>query len=308
MGLPNFFIIGAPKCGTTTLYEWLGKHPQVHAPHKEPGFFSQDLEATAHLPTHIPTLQAYEAIFQTCDPKVLISGEATPKYLYSNHALQTIALLRPDAKIIICLRNPVDLVISFHNQKFREGVENEKDFMKAWRRAFDTSGQIKSEAATIDGKINYYFWGAFGRHIQRVFDIFPQEQIIILTLEEIQLHPETTYARMLEFLRVDHDGRKEFPASNIGYKIKRPALHRAVRRLKKFSAPALRHLHELRGGQGLGVLKLLNRYNTEAGSYSRDIAQEVRVELQQVFADDLDLAVGFLQGRVLVNRDEIDHT
>lgn len=301
MGMPDFFIIGAPKCGTTTLYDWLGEHPQVHAPHKEPCFFSQDLESTAHLPTHIATLEAYKSIFDTDNPNVLISGEATPKYLYSDGALDQISQLRPDAKIIICLRNPVDLVISFHNQKFREGAEPEKDFVKAWRRTVDPTGQIMCHAPTVGGHINYFFWGAFGVRLQRVFHIFPTEQVLLITLGQIKSDPKTTYDNILAFLGIHNDGREDFPASNTGLKIHRPYLHRSAILLKGKFAPVVRYLHKLRGGRGLGVLKILNRYNTAPGDYRSDVSKEVRDEIQQVFESDSKLAEAFLQGRILVS-------
>ena len=299
MGMPDFFIIGAPKCGTTTLYDWLGQHPQVHAPHKEPCFFSQDLESTAHLPTHIPTLEAYKSIFDIDNPNVLISGEATPKYLYSDEALDQISHLRPDAKIIICLRDPVDLVISFHNQKFREGVEPEKDFVKAWRRSVDRTGKIICHTSTAGGHINYFFWGAIGVRLQRVFEIFPTEQVLLVTLGEIKSDPKTTYDNILAFLGIRNDGRKDFSASNTGFKIQRPYLHRSAILLKGKFAPVVRYLHKLRGGRGLGVLKILNLYNTAPGDYRSDVPEEVRDEIQHVFECDSKFAEIFLQEQVL---------
>jgi hypothetical protein len=95
--LPDFFIIGAPKCGTTTLYDWLGQHPEVNAPHKEPCFFSQDIFPTASLPTHIPSLHDYAEIFDFKTPTQHISGEATPKYLYSDMALNELTGVRSSA-------------------------------------------------------------------------------------------------------------------------------------------------------------------------------------------------------------------
>lgn len=302
MSLPDFFIVGAPKCGTTTLYDWLAQHPQAHAPHKEPCFFSQDLESTDHLSTHIPTLEAYEAIFHTDDANVLVSGEATPKYLYSDHALDQIARLRSDAKIIVCLRDPVDLVISFHNQKFREGVETEKDFIKAWRRVVDPSGQVASYASMIHGKINYFFWGAFGKRLQRLFQIFPEKQVLIVTMNELKTDPRTTYVKTLNFLGLDDDGRVDFDASNVGYQIKWPKLHKIAIQIKRHSDPVLRYLKQIRGGKGLGVLKFLNRYNTVKGNYACDVSKEFRDEMYKVFAEDLKLAESFLQGRLLVRR------
>lgn len=290
MGLPDFFIIGAPKCGTTTIYDWLGQHPEVHAPHKEPCFFSQDIFPTASLPTHISSLTEYVEIFKFVMPTQRLRGEATPKYLYSDMALEQIKRLCPNARIIVCLRDPVDLVISLHSQKFREGEEPEQDFVKAWRRTVDATGQVKSQAPTFRGQTNYLFWGLFGWRLQKLYDVFSDEQIFITTINEIQENPNLIYANLVKFLGIDHDGRTNFNASNVGYKIKRPLLHKIAVNLRHFSSPVLSRITKFRGGRGLGLLKLLNQFNNEKGTYSTGVPEEVRHEIKRTLSNDTVIA------------------
>ena len=300
MGLPDFFIIGAPKCGTTTLYDSLGQHPQVHAPRKEPGFFSQDLEPTAHLPTHIPTLEAYEAIFASDDPNVRVSGEATPKYLYSDAALDRIAQLRPDARIIVCLRDPVHLAISFHAQKVREGTERETDFTRAWARARRPGKAAGlSMEPWLDGRINYAFWAAYGRRLEQVFARFPQDNVRIYTLSDLKQDPEGTFRNLCRFLGISEDHRISLHASNTGYQLRSPRVHLAMIAVKRRMRPVLRLVARIRGREGLGLMRWILRFNSSSGSYASEVPAKLKDEMSRGLAEDCALAQRLLKGKQL---------
>lgn len=300
MSIPDFFIIGAPKCGTTTLYDWLRQHPQVHAPHKEPGFFSQDLESTAHQPTHISTLEVYESIFASGNPNIRVSGEATPRYLYSDAALDQIARLRPDAKIIICLRDPVDLAISFHNQKVREGVESETDFARAWARGGTTdNAAIQSMEPWLDGRINYAFWAAYGRRLEQVFARFPCENIRIYTIPELKQAPRSTFRDICRFLDISENHQIALHASNTGYRMRSARLHLAVIAVKRRMHPVLRLIASIRGREGLGVMQWIQRFNRSSGSYGVVVPAALKEEMKRSLAADRELAQRFLKGKHL---------
>ncbi len=300
MLLPDFFIVGAPKCGTTTLYHWLKTHPEVHAPHKEPGFFSQDIYPTHHLPTHIPSLEAYCDIFRPTSPEQLISGEATPRYLYSDQALERIAALCPDARIIVCLRNPVDLVISFHNQKLREGKEREIDFARAWSRSVSVGGdQIVSFEPTVNGRINYAFWGAIGRRLETLFRRFPPENIRIYTLQDLESTPEETFCDLCDFLGISTDHRISPKVANPGQRLRSAHLHLAAVSIRRAMQPALRRLPIPGAHKGTGLLRLLQRFNHTTGGYDRDVAPELRAQIGRLLAEECAIAERFLDGRLL---------
>lgn len=304
-GIPDFFIVGAPKCGTTTLYRWLGEHPQIHAPHKEPCFFSQDIYPTDHVPTHIPSLSAYCSIFKVCDPEKRVSGEATPKYLYSDLALDRISELRPDARLVVCLRDPVDLMISLHSQKLREGEEKELRFQAAWKRSFGGNGgtPVYSEP-TVRGEINYLFWGGFGKRLARLQQIFAPENIHIVTLAGLKEYPFQVYSDLLAFIGVENDGRTDFSASNKRVKIRNLRIHRSVLAANKMLAPVLAPIRKARGGRGLGAMKWVDCWNVEKGSYSSAVSEELRKEMYHVLREDMELAEFFLNGRPITNRKE----
>ena len=109
MPIPNFFIVGAPKCGTTALCEYLKYHPNVFmSTPKEPHYFAEDFERYRHVKTE----DKYLALFGDCNDRHLMIGEASVFYLRSTRAVSLIRDFNPDAKIIVMLRNPVDMVYS----------------------------------------------------------------------------------------------------------------------------------------------------------------------------------------------------
>ena len=114
---PNFFIVGAPQCGTTSLYEHLRGHPEVFMPHsdkrywklKEAHYFGEELITIPGL--RIQNEHEYQALFDSVSKEQHI-GEATALYLYSKEAPYRIKAYSPDAKIIILLKDPVEMMIS----------------------------------------------------------------------------------------------------------------------------------------------------------------------------------------------------
>src|SRR5438067_11148387 len=131
--VPDFFIVGHAKSGTTALYEMLVRHPQIYMPDsKEPWFFASELhERTPPRPEGTPrTLDEYAALFTAARPDQRV-GEASAQYLWSRTAARAIAAVRPDARIIAVLREPASFLHSLHLQFVEIYVETETDFRKA---------------------------------------------------------------------------------------------------------------------------------------------------------------------------------
>ena len=138
MKKPNFFIVGAAKCGTTSLYRYLRQHPDVFMPEqKEPNFFGSDLSY------RFPRISQarYLSCFAKAKGETRI-GEATTIYLYSEKAAEEIKAFSPEAKIIIMLRNPVDVLYSYHSQQLYSGNEDIPDFEEALRAEVDRLGRL----------------------------------------------------------------------------------------------------------------------------------------------------------------------
>ncbi|MDU8913520.1 sulfotransferase [Aestuariicoccus sp. MJ-SS9] len=304
--IPDFFIIGAPKCGTTTLYEWLSSHPECFMPTKEPGFFSQDIRSTRGSPTHIPDLTSYCGIFVDCPANTKAIGEATPRYLYSDMALDAIKRLRPDARVIVCLRDPVDLAISFHNQKIIEGQESEIDFVSAWKRSCDrTHGDISTLAPSIDGNLNYGFWASYGRRLELLFERFPLSQIKIITLESLKNRPNEIWTELQDFLSLSQHALDKKEAYNLKKKVRWKHLHIFTRSLRKAILPLLHPIIKMRGGRGFGVLRMIDNLNLEPGNYTSEVPWEFRKGMYKALADDIHRAETLLEPVRLVTDPEI---
>ena len=127
MPRPDFFIVGAFKSGSTALYEGLRRHPQIFMPfHKEPLYFGDDLTRRYGRMTEADYLR----LFRNAQPGQRI-GEASTWYLYSTSAAHEIKQFSPDAKIVVVLRNPVDVMYAQHNQLIFNVIEDIPDFAEA---------------------------------------------------------------------------------------------------------------------------------------------------------------------------------
>lgn len=209
---PNFFIIGAPKCGTTALSEYLKGNPYVFmSSPKETEYFSFDLSNAVKM-----SLKTYLAIFSKANPEVHKAiGEASTAYLYSQRAVPEILKFNPVAKFIVMLRNPVDLIYSLHSQMLFQGIENITDFEKAWRAGEDRNKGRKIPLLCFDkNSLLYSEWGKLGEQLKRVFSYVKKGQIKVIIFDDFVTNPKKTYEEVLRFLNVPSDKRTEFPKVN----------------------------------------------------------------------------------------------
>jgi len=204
--IPDFFIVGHGKSGTTALYEMLARHPQIYMPAgKEPWFFASELhERTPPRPQGTPrTLAEYAALFNAARPDQRV-GEASAQYLWSRTAAAAIAAVQPEARIIAILREPADFLRSLHLQWVETYVETETDFRKA----------ISLETARREGKRipRYTYWPQallYSEHVRyveqlgRFAALFPPERMLVLIYDDFRQDNEQTVRAVLRFLDVD---------------------------------------------------------------------------------------------------------
>lgn len=239
---PNFFIVGAPKCGTTALYEYLRTHPNIFFPDlKEPHFFAKDL---GNYP-RIKTLEDYEALFAGCTEQHLRRGEASVYYLRSSVAIANIRDFDPNARLITMVRNPIDMLYSLHSQLLFVSEENEPDFETAWRLQADRERGIAiPPAIRTPLLIQYQRIGQLGSQAQRLLSIFPRHQVKFIVYDDFAASPQRIYDEVIQFLDIPHDQRTHFPRINENKRAKMewlrnfsrkpPALlHRIVRKMKQ---------------------------------------------------------------------------
>ncbi|HLM85092.1 MAG TPA: sulfotransferase [Solirubrobacteraceae bacterium] len=206
--LPDFFIVGHGKCGTTALTAMLADHPQIHMPVKEPRYFTPEARTRYWRPASSTrkqprTLEGYRALFADARPVQRI-GEATPTYLRSAFAAARIAQAQPDARIIAILREPASLLRSVHLQAVRNYDETQKDFRKA----------IGLEQARRQGKriprfsqypavLLYSEIVRYTEQLRRYHQVFPAERVLVLIYDDFRADNEGTVRQVLRFLEVD---------------------------------------------------------------------------------------------------------
>jgi hypothetical protein len=205
--VPDFFIVGHEKCGTTALYSMLRRHPQVYmSDFKEPRFFSPEVRVRVHKPggeARPQTLEAYLALFADAAPDQRV-GEASPQYIRSPTAAERIAQVQPDARIIAILREPASFLRSFHLQCVQAGRESQKDLRKALALEQD-----RREGRKIPREFTSPAWVLYSEHVRYVEQLrrfhaqFPAERVLVLIYDDYLRDNEATLRRVLRFLEVD---------------------------------------------------------------------------------------------------------
>lgn len=222
MKLPNFLVIGAPKCGTTSLYHYLKQHPQVFMSiPKEPTFFGNEGtdglfngphdEDRAYHSRVITNFADYTAIFDYAkDEKAL--GEASVYYLYLPKAPEQIKKYVPQAAMFAVLRNPADRAYSAYLHVVRQARE---------RRSFADS--LREEPERIRQKWNplWHFkaMGFYYEQVKRYYDMFGREQVQVYLYEDLRREPLPIIRRVFETIGVDSsfipDLSKEYKKSYV---------------------------------------------------------------------------------------------
>jgi len=207
MPLPSFLIAGAAKCGTTSLAGYLAEHPEVHVPpQKELEFFNR-----RYLWERGPGW--YSEQFAAAGQARAI-GEATPNYMFYPWAVERIAQLLPDVRLIVCLRDPVDRAYS-HYLHWREGMGFEG---RSFERAVEDELAAGAEEVADhrhDSSPPYYAYlarGLYHLQLERLERHFGRERIHVLLLDDLKADPQAAFAAVCRHLGVD----ESFVPPNLG--------------------------------------------------------------------------------------------
>jgi Sulfotransferase family len=204
--MPDFFIVGHPKCGTTALHEMLRGHPQIYMPElKETQFFARDMRVgvPANMNDLPDTLEEYLELFAPAGRQRL-AGEATPSYLRSPTAAAAIAQLQPSARIIAILREPASFLRSLHMQFLQGAIETEPDLRTAL--ALEPSrreGRNVPKYSQWPRALFYSEHICYVEQLRRYHAAFSSEQVLVLIYDDFRADNAATVARVLGFLEVD---------------------------------------------------------------------------------------------------------
>ncbi len=285
---PNLFIIGAPKCGTTALAAYLSDHPNIFVcPIKEPFFFDRDLLKLYQMPEG-----TYGDLFRDADPAVhRVAAEGSTSYLISSVAVPEILKFNPEAKFIVMLRNPLEMLPSYHSQQVFAGRETITDFAAAWRLEESRKQGKNLPFRCLDPKKLFYSeWGKLGDQVERLFSRVPREKVKVILNEELAANARKVYAEVLEFIGVPSDDRRDFPKVNENKKVIWPGL-------QAFSKILGTYVHNLKSKLGItrrfGLLMRLRNFNWKVKK--RDpVPEELRRELRDFYRDDVRKLSGLL--------------
>lgn len=292
---PNFFLVGAPKAGTTALYEYLREHPNVcMSKIKEPHYFASDFESYPRVRDE----REYLALFRHCHEDHTAVGEASVWYLYSAVALPLIRERYPDARIVVALRNPIDLAYSLHSQAVYNFNEDEPDFMRAWalqeQRLEGKHIPARCKAPQI---LQYKMVASLGWQVERLQQLFPESQIKYLFFDDLVADVSAVYAEVLDFLGLEHDGRIRFDPVNEG---KGHRFHWLGKMTQAPPGPALTMFRFLRKRMGLNFSPFLNsiRRLNDRPRPRPPLSAALRKQLAPAFSGDVK-RLAYLTGRNL---------
>ena len=240
--MPDFFIVGHHKCGTTALYEMLRRHPQIFMPElKEPWYFARDMGVRFEPANPLPrTLDEYLALFTAARPGQHV-GEATPSYLISHTAAQSIAELEPDARIIAILREPAGFLRSLHMQTVQNHAETETDLRKALAlESLRREGRAVPPDAVRPQELLYSEHVRYVEQLRRYDAVFPREQMLVVIYEDFRADNAGTVREVLRFLGVDEIAPIEQVEANPTVRVRSQRMYEGVRSVYMGRGPLAR--------------------------------------------------------------------
>jgi len=276
---PNFFIVGAPKCGTTAMNDYLARHPDIFMAKKEIHYFGSDLKTKYKV-----TYTEYLDYFKSSNDKVI--GEASVWYLFSQMAAKEIKDFSPAAKILIMLRNPVDVLYSLHSQHLYDGNEDVTDFERAISLdAERKKGNKLPDSVDYTELPPYIDSVLFADQVKRYLDAFGEENVRIILYDDFVKNTDDAVAGTLKFLGLANINTGEYRVINLNKSIRLFFLHRLIKnpppRLRKIVRiilpfKAVRH----------HIMSYFSRLNIKYKKRKK-MDDQLRLRLKEKLAEDI---------------------
>ncbi len=258
---PDFFIVGAPKCGTTAMASYLAQHPEIGmCPRKETHYFATDLRSRLAVKRgqRPPSEAEYLSFFDGIQDQRRL-GEASVWYLYSAAAANEIHAFCANADIIIMLRNPIEMLSSLHSQFVFVGLEPEEDFDSAWNL-----DEERERTGTPRGFPPHSYRSAirYAEQIRRYIEVFGREHLHVILYDDFREDTLGAYGRTCDFLGVDSSFRPTLEVVNANKQVRSRALRNLVRRPPERVRPLLHQVTSqgVRRRAGAAVTQLNRRF------------------------------------------------
>ena len=294
MALPDFFVAGAPKAGTTALHAALARHPALYmSAVKEPKFFLTDGPPPAQggpgdaktYREHVWRRADYEALFDLAPPGAL-RGESTPFYLYSRDAQLRIKALVPDARLIVVVRDPVERAHSNWTHLWSAGLDPIDDFVRA------CAAEDQRIAAGWAEFWHYKRLGLYGQQLKHLYSVFPRGQVLLFRYRDLIDDPAGTLDRICAFLGIEPGLVAQVPRENV---TAHPVLTRRHQNLSRVVRACSAMTARLPGHPGKIMIDQLERRLQQGAAPRRPLTWAERQALVPYFEADIRL-LGELTG------------
>ena len=190
--LPNFLIVGTMKSGTTSLANWLGAHPQAYVPpRKEIHFFDVDEYWALGV-------DWYREHFAGAAGEPAV-GEGTPRYIFFGQAVERMAQTLPDAKLIVCLRDPIERARSHWTHAYHRSAVERRSFEQAMRD--ELALETHPEPEGLDG--GYLARGHYAVQLERLERHYPRDRVHLVLFDDLRADPAAAFAATCEYLGID---------------------------------------------------------------------------------------------------------
>lgn len=276
MKTPNFFILGAPKCGTTSMAAWLSEHPDIFMSSiKEPHWFN--LDQNYH---NVKNFSEYQKLFNNTENYAAV-GEASVWYLYSKVAVKEILSCNPRSKFIVMVRNPLEMVVSLHGQMLLSSQENLISFPDAWdaqkerKRGVGIPGLCREPTF-----LQYGDACSLGMQLEKLYSQVERDNVLVILLDDIRQDALGVYRRVLEYLSVPDDGRIKLPVMNVAQVSRSHGVKKAV----QYIGNVKRSIGV--SNKGLGILTAIQKVNSSKQSRS-PLDEVVKNDLIDYFYADV---------------------
>ena len=288
---PDFFVVGAPRCGTTAISQYLSKNPKIcFSKPKEPHFFSifQQERPDADLKRDYIDL-----FFRHCTAEYQAIGEGSVSYLYFPHAIQRIQRQNPNAKFIIMVRNPIDMIHSYHTRLLALMDEDEEDFITAWNLQKDRAkGKHLPKQCRSPYLLQYEEVGSMGKHVEKLFEIAGRKNCKVIVFDDFIRDTLSAYRDLLEFINVDYDGQTRFPRVEVSKFYRNRWLHLLLKRPPTRVIKYTLNIEQRARQQGKKkpLLKRMRKWLIKKNTVVRKrtpLELQTREMLGHVFADDI---------------------
>jgi hypothetical protein len=301
---PRFFVAGAPRCGTTSISKYLSWHPEIcFSRPKEVHYFNRDPDLSVDA-LRRNYLERYFSHFDAARHRV--AGEGSVSYLYDPDAIRRILAIQPEARFIVAVRNPIDMLRSYHGRMLFLLDEDQADVATAWDLQ-DTRrrGKQVPRLCADPRRLYYREVVSLGKHLGRLFEVAGREHCRVIVAEDLRRNPAAEYQGLLRFVGVSDDltavgGGRGFPQGHRSKSYRWRWLHRILYKPPKIVFQSAERGELSRGVRPSRIKRLhkrLVRFNRVKGELP-PLPPQLRTRLRAELEDDIRL-LGELLGRDL---------